>query len=76
MVHAPLSGPRNPGPSSWLSASHGAWRGPDLIRYLAPDLDAYDVYVCGPVPWMNSVMHDLKKAGVAAERIHSESFTI
>jgi predicted ferric reductase len=76
VVHAPLSGPRNPGPSSWLSAGHGAWRGPDLIRYLAPDLDAYDVYVCGPVPWMASVIADLKHAGVAADRIHSEAFTI
>jgi len=76
VVHAQLSGPRNPGPSSWLSASHGAWRGPDLIRYLAPDIEAYDVYVCGPVPWMASVISDLKKAGVAADRIHSEAFTI
>lgn len=75
VIHAPLSGPRNTGPSSWLSAGHGAWRGPDLIRYLAPDLDAYDVYVCGPVPWMASVIADLKRAGVAADRIHSEAFT-
>ncbi|WP_314502553.1 ferredoxin reductase family protein [uncultured Microbacterium sp.] len=76
MVHAPLSGPRNPGPSSWLSAGHGAWRGPDLIRYLAPDLEAYDVFVCGPVPWMASVIGDLRRAGVATDRIHSEAFTI
>jgi len=76
LVHAPLYGPRNPGPSSWLSASHGAWRGPDLIHYLAPDIGAYDVYVCGPVPWMNSVISDLKAAGVSADRIHSEAFTI
>ncbi|SFS03669.1 Predicted ferric reductase [Microbacterium sp. cf046] len=74
--HAPLSGPRSPGPSPWLSASHGAWRGPDLIRYVAPDLDAYDVYLCGPVPWMKSVTADLRTAGVAAGRIHSEAFTV
>ncbi len=74
--HAPLSGPRAPGTSPWLSVSHGAWRGPDLIRYLAPDLDAYDVYVCGPVPWMRAVTKDLRAAGVATDRIHSESFTI
>jgi predicted ferric reductase len=74
--HAPLSGPRNPGPSSWLSASHGAWRGPDLIRFLAPDVAAYDVYVCGPIPWMRSVEKDLRAAGVAGDRIHSEAFTV
>jgi ferredoxin-NADP reductase len=34
------------------------------------------VYVCGPVPWMASVIADLKRAGVAADRIHSEAFTI
>lgn len=76
VVHAPLPGPRNHGGSSWLPASHGAWRGPELIRYLAPDIGSYDVYVCGPVPWMTSVINDLQKAGVAADRIHSEAFTI
>lgn len=74
--HAPLSGPRTPGPSPWLSASHGAWRGPDLIRYVAPDLHAYDVYLCGPIPWMTAVTHDLRAAGVAKARIHSEAFTV
>lgn len=76
VVHAQLSGPRSPGASSWLSASHGAWQGPELIHYLAPDIGAYDVYLCGPVPWMDSVIGDLKKAGVAADRIHSEAFTV
>lgn len=74
--HAALSGPRNPGASSWLDAGHAAWRGPDLIRYLAPDIAAYDVYVCGPVPWMDAVILDLKHAGVRGDRIHSEAFTI
>jgi predicted ferric reductase len=74
--HAPLSGPRAPGPSPWLPASHGAWRGPDLIRFVAPDLEEYDVYLCGPIPWMRSVEKDLRAAGVSAHRIHSEAFTV
>lgn len=74
--HAQLSGSRSPGASPWLSASHGEWRGPDLIRFLAPDLDAYDVYVCGPGRWMRAVTADLRAAGVARDRIHSESFTV
>jgi predicted ferric reductase len=74
--HALLSGPRAPGPSPWLSASHGAWRGPDFIRYLAPDLHEYDVFLCGPIPWMTAVTRDLRAAGVSNARIHSEAFTV
>lgn len=73
--HYRLVGPRASG-GAWLPASHGAWKGADLIRYLAPDLEAYDVFVCGPGPWMKAVEHDLRTAGVARDRIHSESFTI
>lgn len=73
---APLPGPRSTGTSSWLPASHGAWRGPDLIRHLAPDLEAYDVFLCGPIPWMSSVHADLRAAGVRSDRIHSEAFTV
>ncbi|MGC5224973.1 ferredoxin reductase family protein [Micromonospora sp. DT81.3] len=74
--HVDLSGPRARTASPWLSASHSAWRGPDVIRYLAPDLDTYDVYLCGPVAWMKAVDKDLRTAGVAGDRIHSEAFTI
>ncbi len=74
--HIPLHGHRTPGASSWLPATYGAWRGADLIRYIAPDLETYDVFVCGPAPWMASVVADVRAAGVRNDRIHTESFTV
>jgi len=74
--HVPLDGPRAPSDAPWLPASHVAWNGADVFRHLAPDLDEYDVFVCGPPPWMDAVTRDLRTAGVAAARIHTESFTI
>ncbi len=74
--HVDLPGSRAQGTSSWIPRSHEAWRGADLVRYLAPDVEEYDVYVCGPSPWMASVIGDLRRAGFPADRIHSESFTV
>ncbi|MCC4249919.1 MULTISPECIES: ferredoxin reductase family protein [Microbacterium] len=74
--YAALVGPRAPGVSPWLPAGHAGWKGADLLRYVAPDLDQYDVFLCGPGPWMDAVRADLRRAGVASTRIHAESFTV
>jgi predicted ferric reductase len=74
--HFTLNGRRSHRGSTWLPETHAAWKGADLIRYLAPDLAQYDVYLCGPIPWMDSVRGDLRIAGLAADRIHSEAFTV
>jgi ferredoxin-NADP reductase len=74
--HIPLPGPRARTASSWLPASHAAWTGSDALRHLAPDLEDYDVFLCGPAPWMKALEHDLRAAGVHRTRIHSESFTV
>jgi len=76
LVHYALDGARAPHGTVWLPASHAGWAGPELIRHIAPDLDAYDVFLCGPPAWMRSLDEDLRSAGVPAERIHSEAFTI
>ncbi|WP_243063979.1 ferric reductase-like transmembrane domain-containing protein [Humibacter sp. RRB41] len=73
---ARLDGHRSHGHSSWLPQSHAEWTGDDLIRYLAPDLELYDAYVCGPVQWMDNLTHDLRAAGLPASRIHTERFTV
>ncbi len=74
--HFRLIGPRLPEGSTWLPAAHADWRGADLIRHLAPDLEDYDVFVCGPLPWMSAVRADLDAAGIRADRVHTEAFTI
>jgi predicted ferric reductase len=76
LVHYALDGPRARTGSTWLPATHDRWAGPDLLRYVAGDLSDLDVYICGPVPWMDAVMADLQDAGVAASFIHHESFSI
>ncbi|QKJ19081.1 ferredoxin reductase family protein [Microbacterium hominis] len=74
--HHTVNGSRGARGPSWLPATHAEWSGPELIRHVAPDLDLYDVFVCGPAPWMDAVRADLRSAGVAASRIHVEAFSI
>ncbi|PFG21288.1 ferredoxin reductase family protein [Serinibacter salmoneus] len=79
LVHVPLPGPRARGESGWMPRTHEAWDGPTLLRYLAPGLDRpgeWDVYLCGPDPWMASLTRDLVAAGLPREALHSESFSI
>ncbi|UUT34848.1 hypothetical protein [Microbacterium elymi] len=73
--HLSLNGSRGES-ASWFPATHAAWTGSDLIRHIAPDLDAYDVFVCGPAGWMSAVRDDLRRAGVRDDRIHSEAFSV
>lgn len=74
--HFELPGGRSRGGSPWLPTTHEAWRGPDLVRWFAPDIAAYDAYVCGPQLWMDAVVRDLRAAGMPAHAIHTESFTV
>ena len=76
LQHVALPGARAKGASPWIPVTHEAWKGPDVIRHLTGDIRGYDAYVCGPIPWMNAVVSDLKTAGFPADRIHTEAFTI
>ncbi|MDL9979933.1 ferredoxin reductase family protein [Microbacterium candidum] len=71
--HIALDGPRG---RSWFPRTHDAWTGPQLVAYVAPDLAAYDAYVCGPPAWMDAVTADLRAAGLDRVRIHTESFEV
>ncbi|MET2011849.1 ferredoxin reductase family protein [Microbacterium chocolatum] len=74
--HVPLTGRRAASGSTWLPSTHARWSGREALRHLAPDLQHYDAYVCGPPAWMDAVVADLRAAGVPRARIHTESFSI
>lgn len=76
LTHVALPGPRAAGDSPWIPATHQAWKGADVIRHLTGGPDGYDAYVCGPIPWMDAVIADLRAAGFAPARIHTEAFTV
>jgi len=61
-----LVGPPKRGANDHLS--------PQRLRALVPDVAERDVYLCGPEPMMDAARASLRKAGVPARHIHSESF--
>jgi predicted ferric reductase len=67
-------GPRMRTRASWLPAWAADWRDPDALLHLAPELSRSDVYVCGPVPWMDAVGAAALRAGLPREQLHEERF--
>jgi predicted ferric reductase len=68
-----LIGPRAPG--RWLPAGAPARVHDELLlRRLIPDLSSYDVFVCGPAAWMDTVQGSVVRAGVPADQVHMERF--
>jgi predicted ferric reductase len=47
----------------------------DLVQRLVPDFMERDIYICGPVPMMDSVVDFLIKSGVSKPQIHFEKFS-
>jgi len=76
LVHYTLHGRRGHSGTSWVPATHAQWDGAQLLQRIAGDLTRYDVYLCGPIPWMDSIRADLRRAGVERSRIHSEAFAV
>ena len=52
---------------------HDPLNAAELLRRI-PDLPRHDVYVCGPPGMAESVIRELRDAGVRRGRIHHESF--
>jgi predicted ferric reductase len=71
-----LDGVRAQSGPTWLPSQHAGWAGPDILREMAGPMKGYDVYLCGPDPWMDALRADLAAAGVRPPRIHAESFSI
>jgi len=67
-----LVGHRPRGVHTWLSAE--SFNKGDRLSSLAPNIKDADVFICGPLPWMDLVIRDAKRAGVPEARIHAERF--
>ncbi|MCL1799850.1 MAG: ferric reductase-like transmembrane domain-containing protein [Promicromonosporaceae bacterium] len=71
-----MDGAPPPGFTSWLPASCQYSGTQFLARAAEMPLPDYDVYLCGPPPWMEKVEKDLLAAGEEKHLIHSESFAM
>ncbi|MCU1592343.1 MAG: oxidoreductase [Frankiales bacterium] len=67
-----LIGPRAPG--RWLPGTAPKVSDATLLRRLLPDVASYDVFLCGPSPWMTTVQASVLQAGVPADQVHVERF--
>jgi predicted ferric reductase len=69
-----LVGPRITNRTSWLPAHAVQWDDAQALLALVPDLLSSDVYVCGPQPWTDAVTEAARRAGLRADRLHTERF--
>jgi predicted ferric reductase len=70
-----LTGPRIAARNSWLPQKAAQWRDRDALLHLIPGLTAYDVFVCGPDPWMDAACAAALDAGLPPAQLHQERFT-
>jgi ferredoxin-NADP reductase/DMSO/TMAO reductase YedYZ heme-binding membrane subunit len=66
---------RRRAPRSWLGEAHsGRYSDLTALLHWVPDIARRDVYVCGPTPWADLVVADLRRAGVPRSHVHVEAF--
>ena len=70
-----LTGPRGKGRDAWLPARHPFLRGSHALRQLLPGIVDYDIFVCGPDPWMDSGCEAARAAGLPPQQLHVERFS-
>src|SRR5690606_22268099 len=46
------------------------------VKSLVPDFLHREVFICGPIPFMNSLRKQLVSVGVSKSRIHYEKFSL
>jgi ferredoxin-NADP reductase len=73
-VHYVL-GPRVRDRQSWLPESAADWSDADALRSLVPEIDEYDVFVCGPGRWMDAACAAALAAGLPPAQLHQERFS-
>jgi predicted ferric reductase len=71
-----LPGRRVPGRPSWLPVQAADWDDAEALVSIVPDVAERDVYICGPDLWMEHARDAALRAGVPADQIHVERFTM
>jgi ferredoxin-NADP reductase len=69
-----LLGPRA-GRPSWLPGQYADHDDAGALRQIAPDIARSHVYVCGPDAWTEAARAAARRAGVEADRLHTEQFS-
>ena len=64
----------DPGDPTWRGEVGRLTR--TMIERLVPDLHEREIFVCGPPPYLESVLALLDEAGVDPGRVHRESFVL
>ena len=65
---------RRRAPDSWLGSGVDTATDLAALTSWVPDVAHRDVFVCGPRPWTDLVLRDLRAAGVPEHHIHLENF--
>ena len=60
---------------SWLPARYADHADAVALREIAPQVARSDVYICGPEEWTEAARAAARRAGVPAERVHTELFS-
>jgi ferredoxin-NADP reductase/DMSO/TMAO reductase YedYZ heme-binding membrane subunit len=68
-----LPGRRRAG-DSWLGEGLDGVDDLTALRHWVPDIAEWDVYVCGPEPWVASLRRTTAAAGLPPEQFHVETF--
>jgi predicted ferric reductase len=68
VIHYVVGDHRDPRNGLLMSESH--------LKSLVPDLAQRDVYLCGPTPMMQTVKASVKRIGVPARNIHTDTFAL
>ncbi|AEI13164.1 ferredoxin reductase family protein [Cellulomonas gilvus] len=74
LVYVPLPGARGAAGTAWLPAAHAGIPGPTALAMLSPAIREHDVVVCGPGPWTDAVLADLRALGLPPDAIHVERY--
>ncbi len=65
----------------YVVGDHASAEGRDLLsprhlKELVPDIAERDVYVCGPVAMIDSIVPNLRRANVSRAHLHVERFAL